>query len=74
MNPRNAAALSKPAGRLTFGRERLEKIFTAALRRLHRGRLTVRLPSGNSHTFTGSQDLIDGQQFHATWQLYSYKA
>ncbi|NND37217.1 MAG: class I SAM-dependent methyltransferase [Gammaproteobacteria bacterium] len=74
MNTRNADALSKPAGRLAFGRERLEKIFTVALRRLHRGRLTVTLPSGNSHTFTGSQDLIDGQQFHATWQLNSYKA
>ena len=74
MNARNAAALSKPAGRFQFGQERLEKIFTACLRKLHRGRLTVTLPSGNSHTFTGSQDLIDGQQFHAAWQLKSYGA
>jgi len=74
MNPRQTAVLPKSAARLTFGRERLEKIFTACLRKLHRGRLTVTLPSGNSHTFTGSQDLIDGRQFHAAWQLNSYAA
>lgn len=74
MNARNAIVPNKLSDRLTLGRERLEKIFTLGLRKLHRGRLTVSLPSGNSHTFSGSMDLIDGQQFHATWQLHSYKA
>lgn len=74
MNPRNAAVLNKPAAILSSGRDRLERVFLAGLRKLHRGRLTVTLPSGNSHTFTGSQDLVDGQQFHATWRLHSYNA
>lgn len=74
MNPRNAVAINKPLGRLAFGRDRLERIFIAGLRKLHRGRLTVALPSGNSDTFTGSQDLVDGKQFHATWQLHSFNA
>jgi len=74
MNARNSVALNKPNGGVSFGRDRLERIFTVGLRKLHRGRLTVTLPSGRCHTFTGSQDLIDGKQFHASWRLHSFNA
>jgi len=74
MSARNAIALPRLRQRTMIGGERLERIITAALRKLHRGRLSVTLPSGNSHTFSGTQDLIDGEQFHATWQMHSFKA
>jgi cyclopropane-fatty-acyl-phospholipid synthase len=73
MSARNAIALPRLRPRAIFGRERLERVITAVLSKLHRGRLTVTLPSGNSHTFSGTQDLIDGKQFHAVWQLHSFK-
>ena len=74
MNTNKADILNKPWGLLPAGRDRLEQFFALALKRLHRGRLTVTFPSGNSSTWTGSQDSIDGQQFHAAWRLNSYKA
>ena len=73
MNSRDVALPEKTTGKFNFGAARLEKLLIAGLSRLHRGRLTVSMPSGNSHTFTGSQDLIDGAQFHATWNLKSYR-
>ena len=74
MSARYAATLPRLRLGAKFGGERLEGIIKAGLTKLHRGRLTVTLPSGNSHTFSGTQDLIDGQQFHASWQLHSFKA
>jgi cyclopropane-fatty-acyl-phospholipid synthase len=66
--------LNKPSIPLTFKPTRLEQLFIAAINRLHRGKLTVNLPSGNAHSLSGSQDIIDGQHFHATWNLKSFRA
>lgn len=59
---------------LTRRPHRLERMLVAAANRLQYGKLTVKLPSGNSHSLSGSRDEIDGQQFHATWDLKSYRA
>jgi len=53
---------------------RLEKLLIAAMNRLHRGKLTVNFPSGNAYSLAGTQDMIDGQEFHATCQIKSYRA
>jgi len=74
MSARNAIELTRLAPRAIFGTDRLERIITAGLHKLHRGRLTVTLPSGNSHLFKGTHDLVDDEQFHATWQMHSFKA
>ena len=74
MKPNKATALDKPWRRPLLGAGRLERIFSIALRHLHRGRLTITLPSGHTSTWSGTQDTIDGRQFHAVWRLNSYKA
>jgi len=70
----NTDALSKPLIPVSFKPDRLERVFIAVVNRLHRGKLTVNFPSGNSYTLSGSQDLIDGRHFHATWNLKSHRA
>jgi cyclopropane-fatty-acyl-phospholipid synthase len=73
-NSQNSDALNKAFMPLIFRSESLEKMFVAVIDRLHRGKLTVNFPSGNAYTLSGSQDTIDGQDFHATWNLKSYRA
>ena len=74
MPANKTGTLSKPLMPLALLPDRLERIFIAVVNRLHRGRLTIYLPSGNAHRLSGSQDLIDGQYFHATWNLKSFRA
>ena len=59
---------------LIFRSNSLERMLVAVIDRLHRGKLTVNFPSGNARTLSGSQDMIDGQPFHAAWDLKSYRA
>jgi cyclopropane-fatty-acyl-phospholipid synthase len=66
--------LSKPFLPAACRPNRLERILIAVTDRLHRGKLTVNFPSGNAYRLSGSQDLIDGRQFHATLNLHSYRA
>jgi cyclopropane-fatty-acyl-phospholipid synthase len=73
-NTQNTTALSQAFLPNIFKTSRLEQLFVSILNRLHRGKLTVNFPSGNAYNFTGSQDTIDGQQFHANWDLKSYRA
>lgn len=70
----NTYALSKPLIPVEFRPDRLERMFIAVINRLHRGKLTVNFPSGNAYTLSGSQDLIGGRHFHATWNLKSHRA
>jgi cyclopropane-fatty-acyl-phospholipid synthase len=65
---------SRPLLSLVFSQERLEKLLVAAMNRLHKGKLTVDFPSGNAYSLSGAQDIVDGEEFHATCQLKSYKA
>ena len=74
MNQQKTNSLNKPWAFLPFRRDRLEQVFEIALKRLHYGRLTVTFPTGNSSTWTGSQDAVEGEEFHAVWQLNSYKS
>jgi cyclopropane-fatty-acyl-phospholipid synthase len=73
-NTQNAAAFKNPLLPAIFKTENLERFFVSVIDRLHRGKLTVNFPSGNAYSFSGSQDLIDGKQFHAAWNLKSYRA
>jgi cyclopropane-fatty-acyl-phospholipid synthase len=73
-NIQNAAAFKNPLLPAIFKTENLERFFVSVIDRLHRGKLTVNFPSGNAYSFSGSQDLIDGKQFHAAWNLKSYRA
>ena len=70
----NSHALGRTFIPHLFKPEGLEKLFVSLIDRLHRGKLTVHFPSGNAYSLSGSQDTIDGQQFHATWNLKSYRA
>lgn len=74
MHPTKANTLHNFWHLFPLGRNRLERVFSIALKRLHRGRLTVTFPSGNTATWSGSQDSIDGEQFHAVWRLKSYRS
>jgi cyclopropane-fatty-acyl-phospholipid synthase len=65
---------AKPFFSLAYSQEKLESLLVAAMNRLHRGRLTVDFPSGNAYSLSGAQDMIDGEEFHATCQLKSYRA
>jgi len=51
-----------------------ERLFIAIMDRLRWGRLTIRMPSGNSHSLKGSRDAVDGEKFHANINLKSYRA
>jgi cyclopropane-fatty-acyl-phospholipid synthase len=73
-NNQNTDVLNKTFMPLIFRSDSLERMMIAVMNRLHRGKLTVNFPSGNAYSLTGSQDLIDGQQLHATWNLNSYRA
>ncbi len=66
--------LENKSSLVSFTHERAERIFHAAVNRLHRGRLTINYPSGNSRRLNGSQDTIDGQKFHGVLNLKSYRA
>ena len=66
--------ISKPLFSFAFSQERLESLLIAAMNHLHRGKLTVNFPSGRAYSLSGSQDLIDGEEFHAIFQLKSYWA
>jgi cyclopropane-fatty-acyl-phospholipid synthase len=70
----NTDAISRSMIPHIFRTDSLERFFIGVIDRLHRGKLTVNFPSGNAYTLTGSKDTIDGQQFHATWNLKSYRA
>jgi len=65
---------SKPLFSFALSEERLEKLLVAAMDHLHKGRLTVNFPSGNAYKLSGSQDEIEGEEFHATCHLKSYRA
>jgi cyclopropane-fatty-acyl-phospholipid synthase len=73
-NNQNTDVLNKTFLPLIFRSDSLERMMVAVMDRLHRGKLTINFPSGNAYSLTGSQDKIDGQQFHATWDLNSYRA
>ncbi|MDH3977627.1 MAG: cyclopropane-fatty-acyl-phospholipid synthase family protein [Gammaproteobacteria bacterium] len=74
MIPAKNTYTRKQAALLPEKQSRLEKMFSLVFQRLHRGRLTVTFPSGNSDTWEGSHDHIHGKPFHAVWHLKSYKA
>jgi cyclopropane-fatty-acyl-phospholipid synthase len=73
-NDTNTGAINRSILPHIFRSDSLERFFVSVIDRLQRGKLTVNFPSGNAYTLTGSQDTIDGQQFHATWNLKSYRA
>ena len=66
--------IGKPLRMPMFQPGRLERMLIAVINRLHRGKLTVNFPSGNSYSLTGRQDKIDGRRFHAILNLKSYRA
>jgi cyclopropane-fatty-acyl-phospholipid synthase len=66
--------LSKPLWSLGLLPGRIEKLFIAVMDRLHWGKLTLRMPSGNSYSLSGSRDEEDGQLFHANLNLKNYRA
>ncbi len=53
---------------------RVERLFIAIMDRLRWGRLTIQMPSGNSHSLKGMRDEVDGELFHANINLKSYRA
>ncbi|MGI9316077.1 MAG: class I SAM-dependent methyltransferase [bacterium] len=67
-------AIGKPLVWTSLLPGRIERLFVAVMDRLHWGKLTLQMPSGNSHSLTGSRDAADGQLFHANLNLKSYKA
>jgi cyclopropane-fatty-acyl-phospholipid synthase len=73
-NNQNTDVVNNTFMPLIFRSDSLERMMVTVMDRLHRGKLTVNFPSGNAYSLTGSQDTIDGQQFHATWNLNSYRA
>ena len=66
LGPKASVSMSLPP-------ERVEKMFIAAVNRLHRGKLTIDFPSGNACTLEGSCDETDGAQFHGVIDLKSYR-
>ncbi|SVB93865.1 uncharacterized protein METZ01_LOCUS246719, partial [marine metagenome] len=73
-NSLNTNVLNKPLIAGKFQPDRLERAFMSVLKNLYWGKLTINFPSGNDYSLSGSQALIDGQYFHATWNLKSYRA
>jgi len=73
-NSNDSEVLQKPLIPLIFSSSGLEKMLIAVINRLHRGKLTVNFPSGNAYSLSGKQDKIDGEKFHATCNLKSYRA
>ena len=69
----NSATIRRPLLPLIFRSEYLERMLVAILDRLDSGKLTIDFPSGNAVSLAGKNDTIDGQQFHAIWQLKSYR-
>jgi cyclopropane-fatty-acyl-phospholipid synthase len=69
----HAAIQEKASVSMSLPPERIEKMFIAAVNRLHRGKLTIDFPSGNACTLSGSQDYSDGAQFHGVVNLNSYR-
>lgn len=70
----NTNVLNKPFMTGKFQPDRLERVLMSVLKKLYWGKLTVNFPSGNEYSLSGNQGLIDGQHFHATWNLKSYRA
>ncbi|MCP4002208.1 MAG: class I SAM-dependent methyltransferase [Gammaproteobacteria bacterium] len=73
-NNQNSDVLNRTFMPHIFQSEKLEEFFVAVIDRLHQGKLTVNFPSGNARNLSGSEDTIEGQKFHASWNLKSYKA
>jgi cyclopropane-fatty-acyl-phospholipid synthase len=73
-NNSNSEVLSRNLAPRYFRPNGLERVFARLINRLHWGKLTVDFPSGNAYSLSGSQDLIDGQLFHANLQIKSYRA